>query len=153
MRVGLSAAANIPCTPAFMAAYPGVTWCIPTSTGPNIVGLTTSQIATAGLQAGQYTFTDGLSDDPNLPPYLQNLTATQLQAAFAGQVPGVTDMTGCVQYSDGSLQCPVTSIASCSSPDADPSVCGTSGTGGLSLTTMLLLASLGVIAALALEGR
>ncbi len=71
----------------------------------------------SGGSAGVYTFTNGLSDDPRLAPYLQYLTPSQLQDALNDKAPSGDDM-GLNDYGH---------MASCSNPDEyDPAICGQS---------------------------
>ena len=69
-----------------------------------------------GGNAGLYQFNDGLSSDPALAPYLQDLTPAQLQAALDGKSPSITDMIG---------TSPLT-LTTCQQ-NYDPAICGPGG--------------------------
>jgi hypothetical protein len=65
-----------------------------------------------GGNAGNFVFTDGLSNDPQLAPYLQDLTPAQLQVALNGGSPSIQDMIGTPLV-----------LASCTT-DYEPVICG-----------------------------
>lgn len=68
----------------------------------------------AGGSAGMYSFdATGLSDDPQLASYLQDLTPAQLQDALNGVAPSPTDM--------GTTD--IATLASCAT-SYDPTICG-----------------------------
>jgi hypothetical protein len=78
-----------------------------------------------GGSATNYTFdqSTGLSNDPSLAPYLQNLTFSQLQTALNGQSPNA-DLSSLL-YQDltatgaGSLPCGGTDNPTCGQPGGD----------------------------------
>ena len=68
-----------------------------------------------GGNAGMFQFSDGLSSDPALASYLQDLTPTQLQAALNGQAPSIADMIG------------TPSVLTTCQQNYDPAICGPGG--------------------------
>lgn len=80
----------------------------------------------AGGNAGSYSFdpSTGLSNDPQLAYYLQNLTPAQLQTALNGESPG-SDLSSLL-YQDltatgaGSLPCGGADNPTCGPPASTP---------------------------------